>query len=165
MQGRDHHGTNDGNDVYLGLRANALDAANGIVRPTPAHPDVAGLVVDIPADGGHATIVALADNTTSLYTSTGGGVIGAGEHPEVAAVTHRLLETVQRYLGRFDAPDSAALPPGDVVRLHLLAPSGNSSADIPETVFWQGVPHELLPVVAAVHDVMTAIRTSTPPDR
>ena len=34
-----------------------------------------------------ATLVGLADGTTSLYLSTGGAVIGGGEHPQVAGYT------------------------------------------------------------------------------
>jgi hypothetical protein len=65
--------------MYSDLRARALQAATTSVIPHHnGHPDVYGLVVDIPARGGYATVVALGDNTTSLYTSAGGGTIGAG---------------------------------------------------------------------------------------
>jgi hypothetical protein len=39
--------------------------------------------MDWSMDNGTATLVAYDDGTTSLYTSTGGGVIGAGSHGEV----------------------------------------------------------------------------------
>ena len=63
-------------DTYYGLRSNALESADrGWIVATPAHPRVCGVVVDVPASGGFATVVALADNTTSLYTSVGSGSI------------------------------------------------------------------------------------------
>src|SRR6478672_7058058 len=87
-------------EVFTGLRAMALQATESGALPAPPadHPDVCGVVVDIPASGGYATLVALTDNTTSLYTSTGGGTIGAGEHAAVAAATHGLLTSVQAHL-------------------------------------------------------------------
>ena len=75
--------------------------------PAAEHRDVSGVVVDIPTEGGFATVVGLTDNTTSLYTSTGGGTIGAGEHREVAAGTHRLLSAVQAQLESFKRQDDS----------------------------------------------------------
>jgi hypothetical protein len=77
--------------VYRDLRSMALEAVErgALAPPFADHPDVAGVIVDVPATGGSATIVALADDTTSLYTSTGGGTIGAGEHATVATATRR----------------------------------------------------------------------------
>jgi hypothetical protein len=81
-------------DVYDGLRTAALAVTQATVgRTPPDHPDVLGVVVDIPRQGGIASIVAMADGTTSMYTSTGGGTIGAGSHRSVAAATHALLAT------------------------------------------------------------------------
>ena len=141
----------------------ALGAPNqGLPAPSVDHPDVSGLVVDIPAQGGFATVIAMTDNTTSMYTSTGGGTIGAGEHAAVAAATQRLLDEVQRNLGLFEAHDDADLPAAGFVRLHVLAPSVGRHADVPEDAFWGRADHELTPVIAAVQDVVSAIRTAAP---
>ena len=84
--------------IYKGLRDIALSASQsgGLPLPPREHPDVFGVVIDIPASGGFATLVGLTDNTTSLYTSTGGGTIGAGTHSAVATATHALLAAVQQ---------------------------------------------------------------------
>jgi hypothetical protein len=120
-------------EIYRGLRALALDSpANGLALPDADHPDVSGLVIDIPAQGGFATVVALTDNTTSMYTSTGGGTIGAGEHASVAAATHRLLSTVQAQLGAFKKRDNLDLPPAGYVRFHVLSPGGSRLEGIAE---------------------------------
>src|SRR4029079_10470619 len=42
-------------------------------------------MMEIGLSSGTATIVAIADGSVSMYTSTGGGVIGAGEHAAVRA--------------------------------------------------------------------------------
>jgi hypothetical protein len=39
-----------------------------------------GVMFEMGQLNGTVTFVALADNTTSMYTSTGGGMIGAGFH-------------------------------------------------------------------------------------
>jgi hypothetical protein len=141
----------------------ALDSVdNGLAAPAPEHPDVSGVIVDIPAQGGFATLVALTDNTTSMYTSVGGGTIGAGGHATVVEATHRLLSEVQGRLGLFKRKDDGSLPALGNVRLHLLTPSGRRAEDVSEDSFWGRAPSELMPVIAAVQDLMTAIREASP---
>lgn len=132
----------DPQEVYLGLRRNALGAVDkGLPSPSAAHPDVAGVVVDIRAEGGFATVVAMTDNTTSMYTSVGGGVIGAGEHAHVAEATQRLLVAVQAQLGLFRQPDDGEFPASGAVRFHAVTPSANRVVDVPEEAFWGHSPH------------------------
>jgi hypothetical protein len=151
-------------DVYDGLRGNALaSVANGLAPPSPDHPDVSGVVVDIPAQGGFATVVALTDNTTSMYTSTGGGTIGAGQHEKVANATQRLLSVVQDHLASFRRHDDVELPAPGLVRFHILSPSGPRGEDVPEDSYWGRAPHQLMPVIAAVQDVVAAMRGASPP--
>src|SRR5688572_16293166 len=72
-------------DIYDGLRSMAL----GVDPESISVPDgeqwsgaaVAAMELDLA--GGTATIVAIADGTVSMYLSSGGGVIGAGEHAAV----------------------------------------------------------------------------------
>jgi hypothetical protein len=150
-------------DIYRGLRSMVLDSvANGLALPPADHPDVSGVVVDIPAQGGFATVVALTDNTTSMYTSTGGGTIGAGEHVEVAAATHRVLSAVQAQLEAFTRKDDGDLPPAGSVRFHVLTPAGSRSEDVPEDSFWGRAPHQLMPMIVSVQELVTAIREASP---
>lgn len=150
-------------EIYRDLRTLALDSpAHGLALPDADHPDVSGLVIDIPAQGGFATVVSLTDNTTSMYTSTGGGTIGAGEHTNVAVATQQLLSTVQAHLGAFKKKDDVDLPPAGYVRFHLLSPGGSRFEDIAEDSFWGRTPHHLVPVIAAAQEVLTAIRDASP---
>jgi len=147
-------------EIYDGLRRTALDAvADGVLTPPfEGHPDVAGVVVDVPASGGYATLVALADATASLYTSTGGGTIGAGTHATVAAEVEVLLGVVQHQLDDVTGPEDTSLPPRGVVRFHVLTPAGGRTADVPEDAFWGRAEHPLMPVIAATQQVISAIR-------
>jgi hypothetical protein len=150
--------------VYDDLRRRALQAVESGVLPAPPaeHPNVSGVVIDVPASGGFATFVALTDNTTSLYTSTGGGTIGAGEHSEVAAATHALLTSVQQHINSFTNEDDASFPPGGAVRFHVLAASGARMSDVPEDAFWGRVDHPLMPVIAATQDLISSIQRVAP---
>jgi hypothetical protein len=135
------NGGHEGTGPYDSLRAMALGAvAKGLQSPGEDHPDVSGLIVDIPAQGGFSTLVALTDDTTSMYTSVGGGTIGAGGHQNVASATQALLSVAQGQLGAFTQPGDSDLPPPGRVRFHLLSPSGSRNEDVPEGSFW-GRPH------------------------
>jgi hypothetical protein len=145
------------------LRAAAFEAStNGLVPPRSACPDVSGVVVDIPSQGGFVTIVALADDTTSMYTSVGGGTIGAGQHAVVAAATQQLLSDVQVNLGLFSSMDDQQLPPPGLVRIHVLSPASGRRADLPEGAFWGHQNHELTDVIVCVQTVIAAIRNASP---
>src|ERR1035437_6926854 len=71
-----------GADVYAGLREQILrlDPATAGMSQRPGGPIVWGALMEMGYPNGVATIVALADGTTSMYTSTGGGIIGGGAH-------------------------------------------------------------------------------------
>jgi hypothetical protein len=152
-----------GQEMYQGLRSLALrSVSDGLPSPPAQHPDVSGLVVDMTASGGYATLVALTDNTTSMYTSGGGGTIGAGERPQIAEATHRLLAVVQAHLGLFGSPEDQGLPSPGQVRFHVLTPAGSHSVDIPDDCFWGRADHELEPVIAGVQAIVTALREDSP---
>lgn len=124
-------------DAYDRLRGLALNAVRmGMPEPPPAHPGVSGLLAEIPAEGGFVAIVAMGDGSTSMYTSNGGGVVGAGQHRAVAETTHALLALVGTRLG--DLPESADedRPGPGLVRLFVMTPDGGRRvADVPEPAF------------------------------
>ena len=151
--------------MYAELRMNALDAASlGLSAPPPEHPTVIGAVVDVPASGGFVTFVAIGDGTVSMYTSTGGGMIGAGGHATVAESAHRLLATVETQLDQLHASDETTHPAPGLVRVFALTPTGRRVADAPEDAFWGRAPHPLVPVFVGVQQLLTAMRQAQPPD-
>lgn len=152
-----------GEGAYAGLRHIALEAVtSGSVTPSGRHALVGGVVVDIPAKGGYVTIVSLADDTTSMYTSVGGGTLGAGGHAHVAAATHALIDAAESQLGLFAPGGSDDLPPPGMARFHVLGFAGSAALDVPEDAFWGKVPHQLMPTIAATQAVVSALRTSDP---
>jgi hypothetical protein len=146
-------------DVYAGLRWTALSSGrNGSILRRDAHPDVYGLVADMPKPAGWTTVVALGDDTTSMYTSTGGGMTGTGGHAAVAAATQQLLATVQAHLAAFGTADDGAYPPYGTVRFHLLTGAAGRYADVPDEAFWGQAADPLKPVIAAMQDVLASLR-------
>lgn len=149
--------------MYHGLRALALEADPRELLPPPEFPGVCGIVVDIPSSGGHATVVALADGTTSMYTSVGGGVLGAGTHSRVAAASSRLLATAQRFLDVLtSSPATVELPPPGLVRVHLRTPTANHALDVTDDIFWDPAGQPVEPLISAIQSLITALRQTSP---
>jgi hypothetical protein len=116
--------------VYEGLRTMILttDPAKVGLAATSELPNVWGVVVDWGMDPNVATVVALADGTASMYTSTGGGVIGAGGRPAVDAANRRLLGVAEAQLARFEPIDAPADPDPTTFVYWILTWSGLRTA-------------------------------------
>src|SRR5438105_15806500 len=56
-----------------------------------------GVVMDMGMPNGTATMIAVADGTISLYTSTGGGIIGLGPHEGPRRAASALLEVAPQF--------------------------------------------------------------------
>lgn len=148
--------------TYLALRGRLLGTSPselGLV-PTGRLPRVWAVLADLSVGGAFATVVGIADGTTSMYTSTGGGIIGAGSRPEVAAVTARLLEAAERCLDAMTAADTAdlaALPAVGHVAFVALTRGAMRRVEVPEDEAQErpGPAHDLY---LATHDVITQLR-------
>ena len=147
-------------DIYLDLRGKALrlDPAEVGIAPSESQPRVFGVVMDTGyAEGWSSTLVALADGATSLYLSHGGGIIGGGEHMQVAEATLRLLQTAESAFDRMAPLQDEDLPqPGDVI-IRALAFEGPRATTAPEDDLGYG-RHELSSVFHAAHAVITELR-------
>lgn len=126
------------------------------------HPDVLGVVVDIPRDGSSASLVALADGTTSLYTRPGGGIIGAGGHASVREAQSRLLTMLQGQFEMFPPDERTNLPSVDYVQITVITPAGRRRALVPATIFWGQEPSTIADLVGAIQDVISALRETAP---
>jgi hypothetical protein len=56
------------------------------------------------------TLVCLSDGTTSLYTSSGFGIIGGGEHEAVVRENPKLLEVLNDQLAHLSPSTDQSLP-------------------------------------------------------
>lgn len=82
-----------------------------------------------------ATVIVLADGTVSLYFSTGGGLVGLGDHEQIRDAGHRLLGLGSQLTSVFDGTHDFPLPQKGRMRIYLLAYSGvlavEAAADCP----------------------------------
>ncbi len=149
-----------GAEMYTTLRTQVLTLAPSSVglSSTEGLPRVFGVVMDTTYRRGSATVVAVADGTTSLYTSTGGGLIGGGTHDDVARANAALLSEAELQLDAFaDAAYVDRLPGEDHVRITILTYAGPRFVEAPEDDLGNG-RHPAAPVFYAAHDVITALR-------
>jgi len=106
---------------------------------------------------GTATLVLLADGTTSLYLESGGGMIGGGAHDIVANATKALVLDAEKYYERLTQTTSFPLPAVDNVRFFILTYSGVYTTEAPEADMGEE-RHHLAPLFFKCHDVITSLR-------
>ena len=71
-----------------------------------------------------ATLVSVIDGSTSLYLSTGGGVIGGGTHHNVEVASSAFREASEKYLSRMEKDNDFELPEKGHVCFYVVTTSG-----------------------------------------
>ena len=118
---------------------------------------VYGVLMETGYDAAVVTVVSLLDGTTSMYVSTGGGTIGAGEHGPVAEATRAFVALAQVFVGQTEPTTDFDLPGVGRVRFHALTVGGGRTAEAAEEDLGRG-RHPLSPLLHAGQDVVTQIR-------
>ncbi|MFT5218494.1 MAG: hypothetical protein ACI9LO_002037 [Planctomycetota bacterium] len=101
--------------LILGMEPTAI----GVTRENFKHP-VWGLIMETGFPEGSFTLVALANGTTGLYYSTGGGTDGAGKHASVRAASGHLLVGAQYFYAQAKPVNSYPLPGAGEVKFYFL---------------------------------------------
>ena len=145
-------------EVYLGLRQQVLRlTADQLGDDASAAAPILVLLMETGYEEAVATLVAVADGTTSLYFSNGGGFVGAGAHADVAEASGRWLETGREFLPQLSAVSDPALPDVGLTQFVAVTPEGLRGIVAPEEELGEG-RHALSPLFHAGHDVITQIR-------
>jgi hypothetical protein len=146
-------------DMYTALRRQVLQIspAEAGLAPTPELPRVWGLLMDTTYERGGYSLVALADGTTSIYTTTGGGTIGGGEHVQVAAATRAALRVVEAHLDQLPPSTNGDLPPVGSVVLRALTYDGQRAVQALEEDLGEG-RHPQAEIFHAAHSAITQLR-------
>jgi len=142
------------------LRRDFLDG----IEPAPGGGPRA-VVMDWSLDRGAATLVAYDDGTTSLYFSTGGGVIGAGAHESVRRTAEAFRAEAARMGAEFapvPADDPLALPPANAAAFYLITDAATLRAGPLESSRLAAGSHPLAALGNRAQAVITAIRESSP---
>ncbi|MCA9040555.1 MAG: EI24 domain-containing protein [Planctomycetaceae bacterium] len=92
--------SNEPADVYTGLRDLIFQTDFQITQPKiiGAQIHLHAVLMEFTSGKEFVTLVAMQDGTTSLYFSSGGGVIGAGEHAPVRAANQQFLGLATQYI-------------------------------------------------------------------
>jgi hypothetical protein len=141
----------------LRLQALRADPDEYGMEPSDELPNVFGVVIDMAFPNGTATLVTFAEGTTSLYTTTGSGIIGGGGYPQVLRASRALLRTADNHLDAF-APDESVEPPAPgSVTIRVLTYKGRVAVTEDDDVLGEG-RSPASPVFHAAHDVLTELR-------
>jgi hypothetical protein len=143
--------------IYEDMRSRALAVTAEDLGADETDAAAFGIVMDMANPEGAATLIGLADGTTSLYHSGGGGVIGGGEHPHIAATTQRWVAAGAEIADALEAADDFPLPAPGLVQIILLTPAGTRAATASADELGSG-GHRLSPLFFAGHDVITELR-------
>ena len=145
--------------AYLQLRERVLKLNPSDVGLSPSGdaPDVWGVLMEIGYEVGTATLVSLADGTTSLYYSTGGGMIGSGKYSPVAQASKALVAEAQIHLNHLPATTDFPLPGVGQVRFYFMTYSGILQAETTEKDLASG-DHALSPLYQYAQETLTQLR-------
>jgi hypothetical protein len=106
---------------------------------------------------GNATLFSLADGTTSLYYSTGGGMLGSGEYTPVAEASKALVVQAQNHLQDMSSTVEFPLPAAGQVRFTFLTYSGIITAEVSEKTLVSG-KHPLSSLFTLAYETLTQLR-------
>jgi len=143
-------------EVYVGLRGQVLGLPAVEVAGLPDDKQLLAAVMDMGLGDAVATLVGVADGSTSMYFSTGGGVIGAGQHEHVRAATERWLEVCIGAAEQFVPVVDPQLPERGTIQFLLVTRVGLAHVLAREDEL--GPEHPLWRVYAAAQDVITQVR-------
>ena len=112
-------------DQYLELRNMALTAnKDNLGLENIDDNKVFGIVTDMAMPNGTASVVAFLTGDTSLYLSSGGAYIGAGNHDDVNKKIREIVDNLQKYKKQASPIEKAELPTSDQIKFNLLTEDG-----------------------------------------
>jgi hypothetical protein len=150
-------------NVYAGLRGQALSLtrADAGIPDLPPNIPVWGLLMECGFPSATATLLGLADGTSSLYLSSGGGFIGGQAHETVREANARFVGTANHLHGEL-VPTFAFPPPdqGSTV-FYALTDAGVLTGGGADEELGSG-RHPLSHLFMAGHGVLTELRLLSP---
>jgi hypothetical protein len=138
-------------------KALSVTAAELSLAPTEARLNVWGVLMELGYPQAVATLAVFADGTSSLHISTGGGVIGAGEHTPVRDVAEKFLFAAQGLVANFERAGETPFPESGRVRFYIRTFDGTLTAEAAEQDLRTN-HHKLGPLFHAGHAVITQMR-------
>ena len=146
-------------DVYKGLRGQFLKFKPeeiGLEKPDPGA-KAYGVLMEMGYDSGLASIISLSSGDASLYTGTGGGIIGGGGHAEVNRAARDFVSAAGKHLARTAATKEFPYAEVGRVRFYVLTLDGVYTAEASSEEMTDE-KHPLHRLFRAGHEVITQLR-------
>ena len=124
---------------------------------TDSNSPVWGMLMETGYAEGVVTLLAIGDGTVSIYFSTGGGIIGAGQHAEPRQVAEALLQMSPEFLPEFRPARDHTLPDVDRTKFFLFTFDGILVAEAAEDDLGND-RHTLSPLFHQAHKLITSVR-------
>lgn len=115
-----------------------------------------GVLMEVTLPNGTATLVSVRDGTASLYTSTGGGILGGHVAQKEA---RRFVAEAEKHLANAKPAKSFPYPEAGRIKFYLLTRDGVYTAEDEEKKV-QSEKDPLYPLFMAGNEVLTALRTA-----
>jgi hypothetical protein len=148
----------DNDGMYSGLRDMTLHMKPEDLGLNPADREPYAVVMDMDMNGYTATITSFATGDASLYLSTGGGTIGAGQASEdVSRAAKKFVRTAATHLDAMTKADSQPLPQSGEVIFYVMTRDGIYSASRSQRTLGEG-RDDLSPLFYSGQEVLTQIR-------
>ena len=126
-------------------------------KPEEEHPTVWGVLMELTRPEEVVTLTALVDGTTSLYFSTGGGVLGSGNHASVGKAARQMTAVGELALEYTRPVRRYPLPTPGNIRFYLLTFHGVHTVEYQETDLQNG-QHALSALYFTGQDLITQVR-------
>ena len=151
--------TDDPGEVMRDLRLTALQVTPEElgIDPEQFPGNIWGVLMETGFDDGAFTLVALADGTASLYFSTGGGIIGAGQHETVREALRDFILLANEFESAGEPVHEFPMPDDGWVNFYFRTFAGVLHYSAEEVELGEG-RDPLSPLFHAGHRVLTEIR-------
>jgi hypothetical protein len=139
----------------------SLAAEDVGVASAPGHQRIWALLMETGYPEAVASLVTIADGTTSLYFSNGGGVIGAGEYSAVRSAATAFISAADSNIALFSPTTDHPLPDVGRVRFYARTFDGVLTAEGDEQDYGEN-RSPLSPLFHLGHSVIAAVREASP---
>jgi len=121
---------------------------------------VYGVIMDWGIDTATATVVSYQTGDASMYLSSGGGVIGGGQHQNVNSAAKHFVSLAQTYLDRATKSETNSLPQQGEVKFYFLTNKGTyAGQDVMRN--FENSSSTWLPLFHNANKVLTELRMTT----
>jgi len=115
----------DDENIYLSMRTMAFGMQAEQIGLTGLTDDeVYGQITEIDMGKGTVSVISYLSGDTSLYLSSGGAFIGAGQHQDVKEMVAKKVASFQKYVSKAKKVDAPFLPAAGKVNFNFLTKNG-----------------------------------------